>query len=171
MCPAVRSLSGFSTAPITFRMSRSVMMPSPDPSGSCTTAEPVRRADMNAAAWRSVCSGPTVSTALLIASRTCMAHHPSQRTVRTSSPEWGCTLKTSGRPHYLLRRGVCRTACQTPASGIEQGKHTEWRWLSEPELDLLDEQRGPGDVLVREIVTAGFATARLFGFAPKAGNG
>jgi len=54
---------------------------------------------------------------------------------------------------------------------LEQGKHTEWRWLSEPELDLLDEQRGPGDVLVREIVTAGFVTARLFGFAPKAGNG
>lgn len=47
---------------------------------------------------------------------------------------------------------------------LEQGKHTEWRWITEDEVDLLDEHRGPGDALVRELVAAGFATARRFGF-------
>jgi 8-oxo-dGTP pyrophosphatase MutT (NUDIX family) len=46
---------------------------------------------------------------------------------------------------------------------LEQGKHTEWRWLAEADLDSLD-KNGAGDELVREILTAGFETVRTFGF-------
>jgi len=48
---------------------------------------------------------------------------------------------------------------------LEKGKHTEWRWITEADLDLLDEPTS-----IREIVIAGFATARLFGFAGSAGK-
>jgi 8-oxo-dGTP pyrophosphatase MutT (NUDIX family) len=48
---------------------------------------------------------------------------------------------------------------------LEEGKHTEWRWLTEAELDSLNEHGRPGEVLIRDLVAAGFATARLFGFA------
>jgi 8-oxo-dGTP diphosphatase len=54
---------------------------------------------------------------------------------------------------------------------LEEGKHTEWCWLAESEVDLLDEGRGPGDILIREIVTAGFAAARRFGFTGRTSNG
>src|SRR3954469_21429081 len=54
------------------RMSRSVRMPGPAPSGSITTAEPTLRLAIRPAAWRSVCPGPMVRTILLIASGTCM---------------------------------------------------------------------------------------------------
>src|SRR4051794_24352779 len=53
-------------------MSRSVRMPGWSWSPSSTTAAPTFRDDMRRAASRSVCSGPTVSTSGLIASRTCM---------------------------------------------------------------------------------------------------
>ena len=52
-------------------MSRSVTMPGPGWSGSITTAAPTPRSDIAfAAAWRSEWPGPTVSTTLLIPSRT-----------------------------------------------------------------------------------------------------
>jgi 8-oxo-dGTP pyrophosphatase MutT (NUDIX family) len=46
---------------------------------------------------------------------------------------------------------------------LEAGKHTEFRWLAEAELDLLDEHRGEYAGLIREIVAAGFATMRSIG--------
>lgn len=46
---------------------------------------------------------------------------------------------------------------------LEAGKHTEYRWLTETELDLLDDHRGEYDGLIREIVAAGFATMRGIG--------
>jgi 8-oxo-dGTP pyrophosphatase MutT (NUDIX family) len=49
---------------------------------------------------------------------------------------------------------------------LEEGKHTEWCWLAEPELDLLDDPTP-----LREMVAAGFATARLFGFAADPSSG
>ena len=59
-----------------YSTSRSVMIPMPFESGSTTTAEPIRRADIICAACRSVCSGPTTSTSLDIASRTCIGSSP-----------------------------------------------------------------------------------------------
>jgi len=46
---------------------------------------------------------------------------------------------------------------------LEEGKHTEWRWLAESELDLLKGDGELGNLLIRELVAAGFATARQFG--------
>ena len=51
-------------------MSRSVRMPRPGASGSMTTAAPTRRFAMACAAWRNVWFGPTVSTIVLMPSRT-----------------------------------------------------------------------------------------------------
>jgi 8-oxo-dGTP pyrophosphatase MutT (NUDIX family) len=48
---------------------------------------------------------------------------------------------------------------------LESGKHTEWRWISEADLDL-NEHRAPGDLLTCRIVAAGFAAARALGLAP-----
>jgi 8-oxo-dGTP diphosphatase len=44
---------------------------------------------------------------------------------------------------------------------IEEEEVTEWRWLDEAGIGLLDE---PRDKLLRELVAAGFAVARTFGF-------
>jgi 8-oxo-dGTP diphosphatase len=46
---------------------------------------------------------------------------------------------------------------------LEEGKHTEWRWLAESELDLLKGDGELGNLLIRELVAAGFTTARQFG--------
>jgi 8-oxo-dGTP pyrophosphatase MutT (NUDIX family) len=46
---------------------------------------------------------------------------------------------------------------------LEAGKHTEFRWITEADVDVLLAERLPGDVLARQIVTAGFALARQFG--------
>lgn len=43
---------------------------------------------------------------------------------------------------------------------LEEGKHTEYRWLGPDELDLLLENREPGDDLLRAIVEHAFATLR-----------
>jgi 8-oxo-dGTP diphosphatase len=40
---------------------------------------------------------------------------------------------------------------------LEAGKHTEYRWLGPDELDLLVEDREPGDDLLRTIVERAFA--------------
>jgi 8-oxo-dGTP diphosphatase len=45
---------------------------------------------------------------------------------------------------------------------LEVGKHTEWRWITQSEsVDLGGD--GPGDLLARELLAAGFATARETG--------
>jgi 8-oxo-dGTP pyrophosphatase MutT (NUDIX family) len=41
---------------------------------------------------------------------------------------------------------------------LEEGKHTEYRWLGPDEVDLLLENREPGDDLLRSIVVRAFAT-------------
>jgi 8-oxo-dGTP pyrophosphatase MutT (NUDIX family) len=40
---------------------------------------------------------------------------------------------------------------------LEAGKHTEFRWLAESELDVLDEHRDVNNGLIRTIVADGFA--------------
>src|SRR6185369_5135349 len=94
MWVAAFSTSGSKPLPIAYKMSRSVMMPTPEPSGSCTTAEPTRRVDMSCAVCRIVCSGPTFRITVLIASRTCIAHHPFG-TPRYGHP--GCSRPESSR--------------------------------------------------------------------------
>ena len=69
-CVATRSVSGSWPSATETRMSRSVRIPGPSPSGSLTTAAPTPRLAIDVAAWRSVWSGPTVRTTLLIPSRT-----------------------------------------------------------------------------------------------------
>lgn len=46
---------------------------------------------------------------------------------------------------------------------LEVGKHTEFRWLAEHEVTLLDENRGPYDGLIRRIVEDGFAALHVIG--------
>ncbi len=46
---------------------------------------------------------------------------------------------------------------------LEVGKHTEFRWLAESELDLLDEHRDVNDGLIRRIAADGFATLHTIG--------
>jgi 8-oxo-dGTP pyrophosphatase MutT (NUDIX family) len=46
---------------------------------------------------------------------------------------------------------------------LEEGKHTEFRWLSADELDILDEHRDLNNGLIRRIAEDGFATLRAIG--------
>ncbi|MEJ3742443.1 NUDIX domain-containing protein [Actinomycetes bacterium KLBMP 9797] len=46
---------------------------------------------------------------------------------------------------------------------LEAGKHTEFRWLAESELDVLDEHRDVNDGLIRTIVADGFAMLHSIG--------
>ncbi len=46
---------------------------------------------------------------------------------------------------------------------LEEGKHTEYRWLAEHELDVLDEHRDVNDGLIRRIAEDGFATLHTIG--------
>jgi 8-oxo-dGTP pyrophosphatase MutT (NUDIX family) len=46
---------------------------------------------------------------------------------------------------------------------LEVGKHTEFRWLAEHEVGLLDECRDVNDGLIRRIAEDGFAALHLIG--------
>ncbi len=46
---------------------------------------------------------------------------------------------------------------------LEAGKHTEFRWLGETELDVLDQHRAPDEGLIREIAVDGFAALHILG--------
>ncbi|GAB3053853.1 NUDIX domain-containing protein [Micromonospora schwarzwaldensis] len=46
---------------------------------------------------------------------------------------------------------------------LEPTEHTEFRWLAERDLDLLDEHRDVNDGLIRQIVADGFAALRSIG--------
>ena len=46
---------------------------------------------------------------------------------------------------------------------LEEGKHTEFRWLAADELDVLDEHRDVNDGLIRRIADDGFATLHTIG--------
>ncbi len=46
---------------------------------------------------------------------------------------------------------------------LEAGKHTEFRWLAESEIALLDEHRDVNDGLIRRIAEDGFAALRSIG--------
>jgi 8-oxo-dGTP diphosphatase len=48
---------------------------------------------------------------------------------------------------------------------LEEGKHTEFRWLTERDIDLLDENRDTDDGVIRGVVEQGFAALRLI-FGP-----
>ncbi|MFG2056216.1 NUDIX hydrolase [Micromonospora sp. NPDC048930] len=46
---------------------------------------------------------------------------------------------------------------------LEAGKHTEFRWLAEQDVDLLDEHRDVNDGLIRRIAEDAFAALRSIG--------
>ncbi|MFI2661903.1 NUDIX hydrolase [Micromonospora carbonacea] len=46
---------------------------------------------------------------------------------------------------------------------LEEGKHTEFRWLTERDLAVLDEHRDVNDGLIRRIAEDGFAALRSIG--------
>ncbi|WP_203707879.1 NUDIX hydrolase [Asanoa iriomotensis] len=46
---------------------------------------------------------------------------------------------------------------------LEAGKHTGFRWITRDEIDVLDENNGVDDGLVRQIVEGGFALLRQIG--------
>ncbi|MDG4822052.1 NUDIX domain-containing protein [Asanoa sp. WMMD1127] len=46
---------------------------------------------------------------------------------------------------------------------LEAGKHTAFRWITRDEVDVLDENNGIDDGLVRQIVEGGFALLRQIG--------
>lgn len=46
---------------------------------------------------------------------------------------------------------------------LEAGKHTEFRWLTESEIALLDEHRDVNNGLIRTIAEAGFAALHAIG--------
>jgi 8-oxo-dGTP pyrophosphatase MutT (NUDIX family) len=46
---------------------------------------------------------------------------------------------------------------------LEEGKHTEFRWLAEQDVELLDEHRDVNDGLIRRMVENGFAALRSIG--------
>ncbi|KXK62526.1 NUDIX hydrolase [Micromonospora rosaria] len=46
---------------------------------------------------------------------------------------------------------------------LEEGKHTEFRWLAEDEVGLLDEHRHVNDGLIRRIAEDAFAALRAIG--------
>lgn len=46
---------------------------------------------------------------------------------------------------------------------LEEGKHTEFRWLTEDQLDVLDEHRHVDDGLIRRIAADAFAALRAIG--------
>ena len=46
---------------------------------------------------------------------------------------------------------------------LEVGKHTEFRWLGEGEIDVLDEDRHVNDGLMRRIAEDGFAALHAIG--------
>ncbi|AYF30967.1 NUDIX domain-containing protein [Micromonospora sp. BL1] len=46
---------------------------------------------------------------------------------------------------------------------LEAGKHTEFRWLAERDIALLDEHRDVNDGLIRRIAEDGFAALRSIG--------
>lgn len=65
--------------------------------------------------------------------------------------------------HRLETDFLCRVDGDLSRPRLEAGKHTEFRWITEAELDLLDENRD-GDDTIRRIVADGFTMLRVFGF-------
>lgn len=46
---------------------------------------------------------------------------------------------------------------------LEEGKHTEFRWIAAGEIDVLDENRGVDDGVVKHIAEQGFELLRRLG--------
>ncbi|KIH97731.1 NUDIX hydrolase [Streptomonospora alba] len=55
---------------------------------------------------------------------------------------------------------LVRVAGDLSAPRLEPGKHTEFRWIGEQELDLLQDSRNPGDTFVAETAALGLARAK-----------
>lgn len=55
---------------------------------------------------------------------------------------------------------LVRVAGDLSAPRLEPGKHTEFRWIGEQELDLLQDRRNPGDTFVAETAALGLARAK-----------
>jgi mutator protein MutT len=46
---------------------------------------------------------------------------------------------------------------------LEEGRHTEFRWIEESDLDVVVDSRAPGDLLIRRLLAEGFAAVRRLG--------
>ncbi|MEV7330092.1 NUDIX domain-containing protein [Micromonospora sp. NPDC093244] len=76
-----------------------------------------------------------------------------------------------GEYHYVGDDGLARTEHDflVRVDGdlghprLEAGKHTEYRWLAEHEVTMLDENRDVNDGLIRRIAEEGFAVLRSIG--------
>ncbi|MFE9689711.1 NUDIX hydrolase [Micromonospora sp. NPDC005806] len=55
---------------------------------------------------------------------------------------------------------LVRVAGDLSRPRLEEGKHTEFRWLAEQDVDLLDEHRDVNDGLIRRIAENAFAVLR-----------
>lgn len=53
---------------------------------------------------------------------------------------------------------LVRVAGDLDRPRLEHGKHTEFRWITQQEVAVLDEHRDADDGLLRQIVADGFAT-------------
>lgn len=51
------------------------------------------------------------------------------------------------------------------APRLAADEHTEWRWIDEARIDLIDDHREPGDALARQLLAAGFRIVREMGLA------
>src|SRR6266536_2769255 len=103
-------------------------MPTPLPSGSCTAAAPIFRADISRAASRRVWSGPIVSTTVLIASRTRMAAtpHPQRSVGMTMVVPVGPRGQAPGRGRRNANRQTAvRIGLGRPRSGAHTGAVTD----------------------------------------------
>ncbi|QBI55919.1 NUDIX hydrolase [Streptomonospora litoralis] len=55
---------------------------------------------------------------------------------------------------------LVRVAGDLAAPRLEPGKHTDFRWIGEGELHILQESRDPGDTFIAETAALGLARAR-----------
>src|SRR5262249_18196270 len=120
-CAAASSMLGSCPAARESRMSRSVRMPTPECSGSITTAAPTRRDDIRRAASRSVCAGPIVKTSVVMPSRTFIGHH--------SRETFG---GVGQRPAYVAGRPWRQRACGFVDHNQHPGCRAGGQGLPEP---------------------------------------
>src|SRR3954453_6733623 len=108
------SRSGSRPLPMASRTSRSVRMPTPEVSGSSTTAAPTLRPAMALAASRSVWAGPMLSTSVVIPSRTCTRAACHAGRVAVDRPAAGSAWEDGPM--------TAQTGVLTPVAGARAGR-------------------------------------------------
>jgi 8-oxo-dGTP diphosphatase len=68
-----------------------------------------------------------------------------------------------GEYAYRGNDGIVRVDGDLGRPQLEVGKHTEYRWLTDADLDLLDEHHAADEGLIRQIAEDGFATLHAIG--------